>query len=289
VALNGTGIAPPGVSLAPFSTVVFPPTGVGLQSAAQAITLTNNVGTPLSIQGISLVGDFVILPNSSTCGANVAPDATCVLQIAFAPTVGGPRTGSLTVTDSAGNSPQTLSLTGPGVDFTLTTNGITSVSITSGQNAVFPLLLGSASNVSGTVTFSCTGMPANSTCNVTPSSTPLGSTTTVSVTVLTGVAPASPSSRSFINRPGVLLFATLFRLGLLVLRPARRSGVAGFALLCLLLSAGGCGAGREIPLTSESNPGSPSGPVTTAGTYTVVAGATSAGLTRSVNLTLIVQ
>ncbi|MBB5318569.1 choice-of-anchor D domain-containing protein [Tunturibacter empetritectus] len=288
VALNGIGIAPPGVSLAPFSTVVFPPTGVGLQSASQAITLTNNVGTPLSIQGISLTGDFVILPNSSTCGANVAPDAACVLQIAFAPTVGGPRTGSLTVTDSAGNSPQTLSLTGPGVDFTLTTNGTTSVSITSGQNAVFPLLLSSASNVSGTVTFTCAGMPANSTCTVTPSSIPLGSTTTISVTVLTGVASAL-SSRPCISRSGVILFATLFPLGLLVLRPARRSSVTGFALLCLLLAASGCGVGREIPLTSGSNPGGPSGPVTTAGTYTVVATATSAGLTRSVNLTLIVQ
>jgi hypothetical protein len=109
------------------------------------------------------------------------------------------------------------------------------------------------------------------------------------VTVLTGVAPASPSSRSLINRPGVLLFATLFPLGLLVLRPARRSSVAGLALLCLLLAASGCGAGREIPLSSGSNPGAPSGPVTTAGTYTVVAAATSAGLTRGVNLTLIVQ
>jgi hypothetical protein len=55
------------------------------------------------------------------------------------------------------------------------------------------------------------------------------------------------------------------------------------------LAASGCGAGREIPLSSGSNPGTPTGPVTTAGTYTVVAAATSAGLTRSVNLTLIVQ
>ncbi|NYF50096.1 choice-of-anchor D domain-containing protein [Tunturiibacter gelidoferens] len=289
VALNGIGVAPPGVSLAPFSTVVFPPTGVDLQSPPQTVTLTNNVGVPLSIQGISLTGDFVILPNSSTCGASVAANTACVLQVAFAPTVGGPRSGSLTVTDSAGNSPQKLSLTGPGVDFTLTTNGITSVSITSGQNAVFPLLLSSSSNVSGTVTFTCAGIPANSNCNVTPSSIPLGGTTTVSVSVLTGVAPASPSIRSWINRPGILLFATLFPFGLLVLRPARRTSVAGFALLCLLIAASGCGAGREIPLTSGSNPGAPSGPVTTAGTYTVVAAATSAGLTRSVNLTLIVQ
>jgi hypothetical protein len=289
VALNGIGIAPPGVSLAPFSTVVFPPTGVGLQSPLKTVTLTNNVGVPLSIQGISIKGDFVILPNGSTCGATVAAYTACVLQVAFAPSVGGPRSGSLTVTDSAGNSPQTLSLTGPGVDFTLTTNGITSVTITSGQNAVFPLLLSSNSNVSGTVTFACTGMPANSTCNVTPSSIPLGNVTTVSVTVLTGVAPTSSSYHLLTDRKGVFWLATLSPLGLLLLRRGRRSGVASLALLCLLLAASGCGAGREIPLSSGSNPGTPSGPVTTAGTYTVVAAATSAGLTRSVNLTLIVQ
>jgi hypothetical protein len=289
VALNGIGIAPPGVSLAPFSTVVFPPTGVGLQSASKTVTLTNNVAVPLSIQGISIKGDFVILPSSSTCGATVAPYTACVLQVAFAPSVGGPGSGSLTVTDSAGNSPQALSLTGPGVDFTLAANGITSVTTTSGQNAVFPLLLSSNSNVSGKVTFACTGIPVNSTCNITPSSVQLGNVTTVSLTVLTGVAATSSSSRLLTKGRGVFWFAALSPLGLLTLRRVRHSGVASFALLCFLLAASGCGAGREIPLSSGSNPGTPTGPVTTAGTYTVVAAATSAGLTRSVNLTLIVQ
>jgi hypothetical protein len=289
VALNGIGIAPPGVSLAPFSTVVFPPTGVGLQSPSQTVTLTNNVGVPLSVQGISLNGDFVLVPNGSTCGATVAAYAACVLQVAFSPSVGGPRSGSLTVTDSAGTSPQILSLTGPGVDFALTANGITSVTISSGQYAVFPLLLSSAANVSGAVTFTCSGMPANSTCKFTPSNVPLGSTTTVSVTVLTGVAATSSSGHFFESRTGIFWCAGLFPLGLLVLRRGRRFGLGGITVLCLLLAASGCGAGREIPLSGGSSPGQPTGPVTTAGTYTVVAGATSAGLTRSVNLTLIVQ
>ncbi|WP_254063656.1 choice-of-anchor D domain-containing protein [Granulicella sp. S190] len=288
IALNGIGTAPPGVSLAPFSTVSFGLEGVGVQSASKIVTLTNNVGTPLSIQGIAVTGDFVILPNGSTCGTTVAADSACVLQVAFVPTVGGSRSGSLTVTDSAGNSPQILSLTGTGVDFTLATNGINSVSITNGQNAVYPLLLSSAANVPGTVLFTCTGMPVNSTCNVTPSSVSLGSTTTISVTVLTGVSSASPSARSLYGTTALWIGA-LCPLGLLVRRrSSRSSSIVGAIVLCFLLAASGCGAGREIPLDG-SNPGSPSGPVTTAGTYTIVASATSAGLTRSVNLTLIVQ
>jgi hypothetical protein len=41
-------------------------------------------------------------------------------------------------------------------------------------------------------------------------------------------------------------------------------------------------------LGGGSNPGPPS-PITPAGTYTIVASASSGGLTRSVNLTLIVH
>ncbi len=287
--LNGTGIAPPGVSLAPFSTVAFLPTGVGVQSSAQTVTLTNNRSVPLQVQSIAVAGDFVILPGGSTCGITVAIDAACTMQLAFAPTIGGPRTGTLTVTDSDSSSPQILALTGTGVDFQLTTNGITSVTIANGQNAVFPLLLSSAANVPGSVTFTCTGMPANSTCNITPSTVPLGNTTTISVTVLTGVASATPSFHSSAARPTLLWFAMLSPLGLLTFRRTRRAGLAGFVVLCLLLSASGCGAGRTIPLSDGSNPNPPQGPVTAPGTYTVVASAASAGLTRSVNLTLIVQ
>jgi hypothetical protein len=289
VVLNGVGIAPPGVSLAPFSTVTFPPTGVGVQSSVQTVTLTNNRSVPLQVQSIAVTGDFVILPGGSTCGITVAIDAACTMQLAFVPTTGGPRSGTLTVTDSDGSSPQTLELTGTGVDFQLTTNGIASITVSNGQNAVFPLLLSSAANIPGSVTFTCTGMPANSTCNITPSTVPLGNTTTISVTVLTGVTSAAPSSRSTTTRPTLLWFTMLSPLGLLALRRTRRAGLAGFVVLCLLLSVAGCGAGRTIPLSDGSNPNPPQGPVTTPGTYTVVASAASAGLTRSVNLTLIVQ
>src|SRR5206468_10150449 len=128
---------------------------------------------------IAIAGDFVIVPGSNTCGSTVAVSTACTMQVAFAPTVGGPRSGSLTVTDNAPNSPQALSLTGTGVDFTLEPNGGTSLTIVNGQNAVYPLLLSSAANIPGTATFTCTGAPANSTCNITPSSVALGNTTTV--------------------------------------------------------------------------------------------------------------
>ena len=288
VVLSGFGVAPPGVSLAPFSTINFPATGVGTTSAGQTVTLTNNGGVTLLVQSIAVAGDYLIVPGSNTCGSSVAVGTACTMQIAFAPTVGGPRSGTLTVTDNAGNSPQTLSLTGAGVDFTLSPNGGTSLTITNGQNAVYPLLLSSAANIPGTAVFTCSGNPANSTCNITPSSVALGSTTTVSVTVLTGVSPTSSSLWRLMDRHGAFWFAALMPLGLITLRRNRRSWRGGLLLLGLLVAVTGCGAGRAIPFETGSGPGPPVA-ITPAGTYTIVASATSGGLTRTVNLTLIVQ
>jgi hypothetical protein len=292
VALTGTGSAPLGVSLAPLSPFNFANTGLSLTAPAQTVTLTNNDGVPLQIQSIVLAGDFAMIPGSGTCGITLAPYTACTMQVVFAPTSTGPRSGSLTVTDDAPNSPQVLQLTGNGVDFTLTPDGSTSVTISSGQNAVFPLLLASAANVSGTVAIACTGIPANSTCNVTPANAALGGTSTVSVTVLTGVTSVAAASSSFPAKShGLLWLAALLPITLLALRRHRLPQLVSAGLLCLLLTASGCGAGRTIPLQGGSTSGTPppSSPVTPAGTYTIVASATSAGLTRSINLTLIVQ
>ncbi|MEO9072572.1 MAG: choice-of-anchor D domain-containing protein [Edaphobacter sp.] len=288
VVFSGTGVAPPGVSLAPVSTVGFPPTGVGVISAAQTITLTNNGGVPLLVQSVAVAGDFVIAAGSNTCGSSVAVNTACTMQIAFAPTAGGPRSGMLTVTDNAGSSPQALSLTGTGVDFTLNPNGGTSLTIANGQNAVYPLLVSSAADVPGTATFTCTGAPTNSTCNITPSSVALGSTTTVSVTVLTGVSSTALLSPPLRKEPNMFWLAILLPMGLPVLRRKRWARLAAFMLIGCLIAATGCGAGRAIPLEGGSNPNPPIS-ITPAGTYTIVASASSGGLTRTVNLTLIVQ
>jgi hypothetical protein len=67
----------------------------------------------------------------------------------------------------------------------------------------------------------------------------------------------------------------------------RRRRILPALAACIVLIAGGCGAGRLIP--SASGPGSGAGAVTPAGTYNIVVTATSTGLTRTVNLSLVVQ
>ena len=288
VALSGIGVAPPGVSLSPFYTLTFPVSGVGQTALPQTVTLTNNGGLPLQIQSTAITGDFSIVAGSNTCGAVLAAGSACTMQIAFTPTVGGIRTGTLTLTDSAGNSPQILHLTGTAVDFLLSADGNTTVTIANGQNAVFPLLFTSSSTLSGTASFACTGAPLNAACNVTPSSIPLNATATISVVVLTGVPSAS---LKFPDSPGqsrTLWFAALLPLGIFVLRRARLPRLAYVLLLCCFLLPIGCGTGRQLPSGTSGSP-SPQVPVTPSGTYSIMVSATSAGLTRTINLTLIVR
>ena len=112
------------------------------------------------------------------------------------------------------------------------------------------------------------------------------------VTILTGVATtaSTPSPR---DTHRTLWLASLLPLSLLLLprkrqrrKPLPRLGI--LALLCILATLSGCGSGRVIP-----PPGYPTQPpgatITPSGTYTIAVSATSAGLIRTLNLTLIVQ
>ena len=276
VALNGTGAAPPGVSLSPLGGLGFGVVGVGLSAAAQIVTLSNNGGLPLVISSSGVTGDFAV--SASTCGGSLAAGASCTLQVVFVPSAAAGRVGTLTVADNATGSPHTLGLTGTGVDFALSANGPTSVTVANGKAAVFPLLLSSAGGVPGVVAFTCTGVPAHASCVVTPGSGALGGTSTVSVTVLTGSVAQVRWGRQMIWLAGLLPAGMLVR---------RRRKLLGLVVLCGVLGCGsGCGSGRKIP---GDGSGTPVVPVTPTGTYGLVVTGTSAGLSRSVNLTVVVQ
>jgi hypothetical protein len=282
VALSGVGVAPAGVSLSPTSGLSFGATGVGGRSAPQVITLANNGGLPLQLQGVSPTGDFAVVAGSDSCGAVLAVSTACSMQVVFAPVAGGVRNGTLTVTDNALNSPQTMQLVGTGVDFSLTADGSTSVTIASGKNAVYPLLLTPVAGESGSVSFSCSGVPANATCNVSPATVDLAATTVVSVTLNTGAATAATSFRGRLVWLGVLV-----PFGWLGWRRRGLMKLVSVGVVCALMVMSGCGSGRKIPGDSGV-PGSPT-TLTPAGTYGLVVTAASAGVNRTVNLTLVVQ
>ena len=108
-ALTGKGLAP--VSLTPTSETYASQT-VGTTSTAKVITLTNNQSTTVSSIAISTTGDFAV--SSTTCTTSLTTKAKCSIDVVFKPTATGTRTGTLSVSDSAANSPQTSKLTGTG-------------------------------------------------------------------------------------------------------------------------------------------------------------------------------
>ena len=142
----GTGAV---ASLSP-SSLNFGNEPVDVTSTPQVVTLNNTGSAALSITSIAFTGanatDFT---QNDTCGASVAAGGNCTIAISFAPLASGARGGSLTITDNASGSPQSVSLAGTGThDVTLswtdsTTPGIVGYNIyrgtTSGGESSTPL------------------------------------------------------------------------------------------------------------------------------------------------------
>ena len=111
ITLSGTGVLP--VVVSPGS-LAFGNIPIGTSSTPQAVTLTNNLATALSISSFSLGGSTQFSLGSSTCGATLASGASCTVNVIGSPTVAGPQSGTLSFVDSGSNSPQTVTLSETG-------------------------------------------------------------------------------------------------------------------------------------------------------------------------------
>lgn len=118
VPLSGTGIKA-GLSTSPTS-LNFPDTAINTTSAVQLVTVTNYGNAGASISNITTSGDFT---QENNCPASLAATETCTVQVAFAPSVAGTRTGSLTISgiDTASQTSISAStaLTGFGADLAI--------------------------------------------------------------------------------------------------------------------------------------------------------------------------
>jgi hypothetical protein len=76
--------------------LAFPSTPVGSTSTA-TITLANTGMAPLSLYSFAASGDFQVSSQCPDYHASLAAGAACSVAVSFAPTAGGPRTGTLTI------------------------------------------------------------------------------------------------------------------------------------------------------------------------------------------------
>jgi hypothetical protein len=112
VSLSGTGTAPGPVLSTNPASLGFAATVVGSHATAQTVTVSNSGTTSATVSNVAATGDFSQTNNCAT----VAVGASCAVTVTFTPTTGGTRTGTLTITSNANNSPTTVSLTGSGID-----------------------------------------------------------------------------------------------------------------------------------------------------------------------------
>ena len=106
------------------TTENFGPILIGQTSTQRLISLKNTGGSELTISSISISGDFALPVNR--CAEGVKPSTHCNVEITFTPHTPGTQTGTLTFTDNAPNSPQTVSLTGTGSNVASTTTTLSS-------------------------------------------------------------------------------------------------------------------------------------------------------------------
>jgi F5/8 type C domain/Pectate lyase superfamily protein/Abnormal spindle-like microcephaly-assoc'd, ASPM-SPD-2-Hydin len=114
VSLTGTGIAPGPVLNAAPASLSFAPTVVGSTAPAQVVTVTNSGTASATVSNVAATGDF---SQTSNC-TSIAVGGSCAVTVQFKPTASGVRTGTLTLTSNANNSPTTVGLTGNGIGST---------------------------------------------------------------------------------------------------------------------------------------------------------------------------
>jgi hypothetical protein len=213
----------------------------------------------------------------------------------FTPTAIGQRTGTLTVSDNATGSPQTVALSGTGVQSLIlgvATGGSATTTVASGQAATYNLSLLGSPGFSGTVALTCSGAPQNATCSIVPSilTLPAGGLANFAVTVSTSVQTAYLKLRPDTIVAGLGLFSLFTAPIFLLIRkgtPARMWTRTQIQMLCavsaLLITLTACSGGSK----GSSQPVSPA--KTPPGTYALTVTAAAGSTTVSQKLTLAVQ
>ena len=172
-------------------------------------------------------------------------------------------------------------------DFVLSANTTSiGVSIPGGSGSL-TLTIGANDGFTGTVHFSCAGLPAESTCNFNPATIAGNGTTILTVTT---TAPHQVATLKLGSSTTVWMASSLTVLGgiLLIGLPRRRYRwtnllmLVTFACLFVIVGCGGGNSNTSPPPPTHTDPGTPSG------TSNVIVTATSGSLSHSVSFTVIV-
>jgi DNA-binding beta-propeller fold protein YncE len=290
------------VVLGPASAGQFGDVPTGGSSSAQAFTLTNNSGVPLTSLAVTITGaDPIDFSQTNTCGSSLATSATCNINVVFNPTNVGALSATLQVTDSDPSSPQTAALTGYGDTFYVSaqTGALTTMTIRQGTTATFNLVTAPDQTFTGTVTLQCpANLPTSTTCVVNPTTatwpTAPGAPQnfTAAFTTTKKTTSTIPRTPRFPSRPvGLVAFGLLALIWVAAQIVEKRNPLGGksghtrtrhlgFALGALALLMTGCNNTPAISTAPDPTP---------TGTYTLTVSGEAQNASRGVTLTLVVE
>jgi Abnormal spindle-like microcephaly-assoc'd, ASPM-SPD-2-Hydin/Beta-propeller repeat len=278
-----------GIQLNPAS-LVFPAQSSGTSSAPETVTITNGDNT---LTGLSVgaptgpdAGDFA---STTTCPATLNPGAQCTVTVTFTPSASGVAKAAILLTDSAPDSPQTISLTGTTSTLTLSASSLSFGTVPVGTTSA-PQTLTATNQGTTALTFSsitasgnfaeadnCTKAPVqpSTTCTIQVTFTPSGTGSSVGSLTINDNAPGSPQV-VLLNGSGIVQDFTLTASTKAAVVSAGQS--ANFSILItpianfsqpVTLSCAGLPANAQC-VTSQ-NPVTPSG--STPVTVTITTGA----------------
>ena len=259
-------------------SIPFPGQLVGTTSAAQTLVVSDTGNADLTISSTAISGtnggDFTIASGGTcpTSGGALAAGTTCSVNLTFKPTALGARSGTLTFTDNASNSPQTVALSGtgtlaPSVTITPSLSSITvlqALTVTVGVSGGTgnPTPSGSVTLSSGTYASLATTLSSGSaTINV-----PAGALAVGSDTLTAAYAPDAASSATYSNTSNTTSVTVSKLTPTVTVTPSQSSITTAQALSVTVAVGGGTG-----------NPASTGSVTLTSGSYTSAATTLSSG------------
>jgi hypothetical protein len=294
VSLSGAAVSP--VAIVSPGAMSFPSRALNTTSNPQQEALGDtSATTSMTISNITITGDFA---ETNNCPGTLAPNTNCDINVTFTPATEGAHTGTLTITDNAPGSPQTVPLSGTGAsDFVLGVDAGTpsSDSVTAGASATYSIAMAPVGGFNQTIVLGCTGAPAGATCTASPSSVTLDGTSLQKATVTVTTTAASLAPPGPVGGPPLpggfmlnnwwiaLLWLMMGTLALAFQQSKRRVPLlAGAVLLAALaMSCGGGSSGGGGGATTNSG--------TPKGTYTLAVTGTSGSLQHQTTLQLTIQ
>jgi hypothetical protein len=202
-------VTSPTVTLSPPS-LNFGNETVNIASHPQTSTLTNTGNGTLNISSITVTGaNYKDFPETNNCPSSLAPNSTCAISVTFKPSGTGSESASVSITDDAPGSPQSLPLGGVGVlpAVTFSPNSLTfpdqtvfstspaqKVTLTNNGLGILKITAGGISGQFGGTTNCTPTIAPGASCTINVTFKPTTKGTLNGAVAITDYAPGSPQS-----------------------------------------------------------------------------------------------